>query len=261
MVAPALVKLVGKFDHEIVHLRRQVTWFQRQIFGQKSERRLPLHDPEQGVLGEDFAGVLDVVPASKTPVAGHERETKSGRGQTAADESTLFFDETKVPVETIAVPNPDITGLTPAQYEVIGEKVSHRLAQPPGSYVVLKYVRPVIKRSDTHVVPCPPAPVGMLDGSQADISFIAGMMVDKLALHLPLYRQHQRLRDAGIQVSRAWLTQLMQRAVMLLEPIHDAQMTSIRTSRVLAMDEIPIKAGPTGIGKMKVAYFWSVYGQ
>ena len=261
MAAPALMAMVGKLEHENVHLRRQVAWFQRQIFGQKSERRLPLPDPEQGVLGEDFAGVPDVVPAPKTRVAGHERDTKSGRGQGAADESTLFFDETKVPVETIAVPNPDIAGLTPAQYEVIGEKVSHRLAQRPGSYVVLKYVRPVIKRRDTQVLSCPPAPVGVLDGSRADISFIAGMMVDKLAFHLPLYRQHQRLRNAGIQVSRAWLTQLMQRAVMLLEPIHDAQMASIRTSRVLAMDETPIKAGPTGTGKMKAAYFWPVYGQ
>ena len=261
MTAPALMAMVGKLEHENVHLRRQVAWFQRQIFGQKSERRLPLPDPEQGVLGEDFAGMPDVVPALKTRVAGHERDTKSGRGQGAADESTLFFDETKVPVETIAVPNPDIAGLTPAQYEVIGEKVSHRLAQRPGSYVVLKYVRPVIKRRDTQVLSCPPAPVGVLDGSRADISFIAGMMVDKLAFHLPLYRQHQRLRNAGIQVSRAWLTQLMQRAVMLLEPIHDAQMASIRTSRVLAMDETPIKAGPTGTGKMKAAYFWPVYGQ
>ncbi|MFT5532196.1 MAG: transposase [Burkholderiaceae bacterium] len=184
MAAPALGELIGKLDHEIVHLRRQVAWFQRQIFGQKSERRLPLPDPEQGVLGEDFAVVPDVVSAPKTRVAGHERETKSGRGQTAADESTLFFDETKMPVETIAVPNPDIAGLTPAQYEVIGETVSHRLAQRPGSYVVLKYVRPVIKRRDTQVLSCPPAPVGVLDGSRADISFIAGMMVDKLAFPL-----------------------------------------------------------------------------
>ena len=113
MAAPALIELVGKLDHEIVHLRRQVAWFQRQIFGQKSERRLPLPDPEQGILGEDFAGVPDVAPAPKTRVACHERDTKSGRGQGAADESTLLFDETKIPVEIIAVPNPDIAGWHP----------------------------------------------------------------------------------------------------------------------------------------------------
>ena len=81
------------------------------------------------------------------------------------------------------MPNPEAEGLTPDAYEVIGEKVSHRLAQRPGSYVVLKYVRPLIKRRDTQVLSCPPAPVGVIDGSRADVSFIAGMMVDKFAYH------------------------------------------------------------------------------
>ena len=41
-LAPAeLIELVSKQEHEIVNLRRQVAWFQRQIFGQKSEKRLP----------------------------------------------------------------------------------------------------------------------------------------------------------------------------------------------------------------------------
>ena len=78
---------------------------------------------------------------------------------------------------------------------VYGEPVSMRL-------------RPVIKRRDTQVLSCPPAPVGVIDGSRADVSFIAGMMVDKFAYHLPLYRLHLRLRDAGFKVSRHWLTQL-----------------------------------------------------
>ena len=33
-------------------------------------------------------------------------------------------------------------------------------------------------------------------------SVAAGLLVDKFAYHLPLYRQHQRLQDSGIDVSR-----------------------------------------------------------
>jgi len=40
--APELEALVGQLTHEVTQLRRQVAWFQRQIFGQKSERRLPV---------------------------------------------------------------------------------------------------------------------------------------------------------------------------------------------------------------------------
>src|SRR5206468_4392647 len=114
--------------------------------------------------------------------------------------SAPFFDERKVPVQVIEVPNPEVKDLSPDQYEVIGEKTSHRLAQRPGSYVVLKYVRPVIKRRDTQTLHCPPAPVGGIEGSRADVSFSAGVVVDKFAYHRPLHRQHQRVSDSGITV-------------------------------------------------------------
>lgn len=58
----------------------------------------------------------------------------------------MFFDEARAPVQTIELPAPEIEGLSPEEYEVIGQKVSYRLAEHPGSYVVLKYVRPAIKR-------------------------------------------------------------------------------------------------------------------
>ena len=98
-------------------------------------------------------------------------------------------------------------------------------------------MRPVLKRRETQTIHCALAPAGIIEGSRADVSFLAGLLVDKFAWHLPLYRQHQRLEDAGITVSRRWLTQLTQRSVGLLEPIYDAQFASIRASRVKAMDE------------------------
>ena len=93
------------------------------------------------------------------------------------------------------------------------------------------------------------------------MSFAAGLLIDKFAWHLPLYRQHQRLAAAGIRVSRQWLTQLAQASISLLAPIYEAQFDSIRASRVKAMDETPIKAGRAGHGKMHTGYFWPVYGE
>jgi hypothetical protein len=195
--AAELEALVGKLSNENTDLRRQIAWFQRQIFGQKSERRVLTPEGVQGSLGESFDTIPDTLPENKkTRVEGHERQHKPKVPGEGADESTLFFDDKKVPVEIINVPNLQAQGLAPDAYEVIGEKISYRLAQRPGSYVVLKYVRPLIKRRDTQALSCPPAPVGVIDGSRADVSFIAGLMVDKLVYHLPLYRQHLRLRDA-----------------------------------------------------------------
>lgn len=244
---------------EFQAMKHQLDWFRRQIFGQKSEKRLLEANPQQMILGELPMPESSPLPPAKE-IAAHSRQPRS-TDCAKADASALFFDETRVPVETIAVANPEIDGLTPDQYEVIGEKISHRLAQRPGSYVILKYVRPVIKRRDTALISCPAAPTGVIEGSRADVSFVAGLITDKFCYHQPLYRQHQRLGDNGIKVSRAWLTQLTHAALSLLEPVFTAQLDSIRASRVKAMDETPIKAGRAGSGKMKSGYFWPVYGE
>jgi transposase len=243
-------------------LSRQVEWFKRQLFGQKSERRLADADPTQGSLGQNFDEIPADRPANKKrAVAAHEREQQPKTPAAGSEDAQPFFDEAKVPVERIEVPNAEVAGLGPEQYEVVGEKAAYRLAQRPGSYVVLKYVRQVVKLRQTQKLSCPPAPAGVIEASRADVSFIAGMMVDKLVYHLPLYRQHQRLQAAGFRVSRPWLTQLMQTAVSLLEPIHDAQLAGVLSSRIKAMDETPIKAGVAAPGKMKQAYFWPIYGE
>src|ERR1700739_1671254 len=141
-----MAKLLHSQEREIVQLRRQVAWFQRQLFGQKSERRVPEPEGMQGTLGESFDVVPeDTPPPMKSKVAAHEREQAPKNPTDLGDDAEQFFDESKVPVEVIQVPNPEADGLDPADYEMIGEKVSHRLAQRPGSYVILKYVRPVIK--------------------------------------------------------------------------------------------------------------------
>ena len=253
---------IDRLEQQVQTLQHQLEWFKRQLFGAKSERFAPLPDPQQMHLGQMLGEDLPVPPggAGEQQVPSHTR--RRARSDFADDSASApFFDESKVPVLTIEVPNPETKDLGPEQYEVVGEKTSHRLAQRPGSYVVLKYVRPVIKRRDTQTLHCASAPVGVIEGSRADVSFVAGLLVDKFAWHLPLYRQHQRLIAAGFKLSRPWLTQLVQQGAQLLEPIYKAQLGSICASRVKAMDEVPIKAGRAGPGKMNAAYFWPIYGE
>lgn len=242
---------------EITALKQQLDWFKRQLFGQKSERRIELGANGQMSLGEFLTQPTLPEPKGRQ-VAAHTRQPATRRND---DEAVPFFDETRLPVEVIELPAPETDGLSPEDYEVISHKESYRLAQRPGSYVVIKYRRPVVKIKSRQALVCAAAPAGIIDGSRADVSFVAGLLIDKFAYHLPLYRQHQRLTDAGITVTRPWLTQVAQQGAALLEPIYEAQFASIRESRVKAMDETPIKAGQAGPGQLKKAYFWPVYGE
>ncbi|MEK6807382.1 MAG: IS66 family transposase [Pseudomonadota bacterium] len=254
-----LVRENRELRDQVAALKHQLDWFKRQLFGSKSERFVPEVHPQQMHLGEALP-IPEMMPEERQSVPAHTRRVATS--DVAQDsQSVPFFDASRTPIETITLPNPEAADLLPEQYEVIGEKISLRLAQRPGAYVVLKYVRPMIKRLDTQVISCASAPVGVIDGSRADVSFVAGLLLDKFAYHLPLYRQHQRLIDAGFTISRPWLTQLVQQGAALLAPIYQAQFDSIRASRVKAMDETPIKAGREAAGKMKAGYFWPVYGE
>jgi len=255
-----IAKLVNDQSSENAQLRHQLEWFKRQIFGQKSERRLAVSTESQSSLGEEFAAKPPQAAGKQTRVGEHVRVAKP-KDESVNDESSLFFDESKVPVETIYLDPVTATGLNEDAFEIISEKVTYRLAQRPGSYVVTKYVRPVLKLRETGQLVSIPAPVGVIKGSRADVSFLAGVVVDKFAYHQPLYRIHRKLADQGFKLSRPWLTQLMQQTIDALIPIFEAQFDSIRRSRVKCMDETPIKAGVASPGKMKAAYFWPIYGE
>ena len=258
----ALLQRQEALQAQNAELQRQNEWFKRQLFGRKSERRL--FTPEAHQL--PLAGILpsredpgDEPPPPTETVKAYQRRTRLSAPPDASEDGRLRFDAS-VPVQVIAVPNPEIASLTPDAYEVIGEKVTYRLAQQPGAYVVLKYIRKVIKLKETQAIHCPAAPPAVFEKSIADVSLLAGLLIDKFAYHLPLYRQHQRLAQAGITLNRGTLTQWVHRTADLLTPIYHALLSSILQSHVLTMDETPIKAGHKVKGKLQTGYFWPIYG-
>ena len=131
---------------QIAALRHQLDWFRRQLFGQKSERFAPEPDPAQLHLGEVLPVPDQPLEKLKT-IPAHTRRVAQKDGAESGEE-LKFFDESNVPVETIVLVHEETKELDSEEFELIGEKVSYRLAQRPGSYVMMKYVRPVMKRKD-----------------------------------------------------------------------------------------------------------------
>ena len=76
-----------------------------------------------------------------------------------------------------------------------------------------------------------------------DVSFIAGLVVDKYQFHIPTYRQHQAIQNAGIYIDRGQFTRVIHRLAQLLEPIYEKLMTSVLNSKLLTVDETPTPAG------------------
>ena len=237
---------------------RQLAWFKRQIFGAKSEKRTgPIVDVAQLSLGEAVQGNASPVESTIT-IKSHARKATKAE-PSAEDERPLRFDDTVPRIRRVILPS-EVLGLDESAYEVIGEKITQRLVQTPAVYQVEEIVRPVVKLAATAQIHTAPAPPCVLERSLADVSVLAGLLVDKFRFHLPLYRQHQRMEAAGVHLARSTLTNWVHRTIDLLRPIYDAQLASILTSPVLAMDETPIRAGRKSKGKMRQAYYWPIYG-
>jgi transposase len=116
-------------------LKRQVEWFKRQLFGRTSEQRVREPDAQQrpltGLLSAT-AEPADAPPPPTETVRAYQRRTGPASPAVLPQEHGLRCDAA-VPVDVIALPTPELAGLTPAEYEVIGEKIPSRLAQRLGA--------------------------------------------------------------------------------------------------------------------------------
>ena len=231
-------------------LAAQIAQLQRDLHGSRSERNKAGGDGADGKEGSE-AG--DRRPGGKPGRKKDRGDSVNGTG--------LRFDG-NAPVIDITVTPPEIEGLPEDGYEVISERVHCRVAALDWRHVVIRYRHLKVKIRETGALVGAPARESVFKNSCADVSFVAGLLIDKFMWHLPLHRQHRMLAAAGITVSRGSLSQWANRAVALLKPVHDAQWRSVLESAVIQMDETPIRAGrhPGKPGSMKKGYFWPVLG-
>ncbi len=174
-----LLRQLSDKDEKITDLTAQLEWFKRQVFGVKSEKR-SMSEEEQLAL---FAALKAAVPSDKVPtttIPEHQRR-KHRTGEEVNDTGLRFGPD--VPVRVITLSCPELSGPDAHEYEIIGTKISQRLARQPGSHVVLQYERPVVKHKDSGKLITTAAPLGVLDHAQVDVSFLAGLLIDKFVYH------------------------------------------------------------------------------
>ena len=132
------VKALPPSDEESTRPAMFFNWFERNLSGTKSERLREFDNDQQLSLGEVLGPPDREEPAKERQVAGYTRRVAQGDAAAEDAESVPFFDESCVPVETIELRATELEGLDADELEIIGQKVTHRLAQRPGSYVILK---------------------------------------------------------------------------------------------------------------------------
>lgn len=108
LTASQWLEVVRSQAARIETLEHRLAWFERQLFGSKSERLAVLENPQQLALAEVLSGESKAAAAKVRTVAAHTRRVREE--DVGEAESVPFFDEKRVPVETIEVSNPQAQG-------------------------------------------------------------------------------------------------------------------------------------------------------
>ena len=133
---------IQELQGQVKSLEKQIAWFKNQIFGPTSEKRL-FQTSEQADLLAGLATDKPTLEAPTETITYERKKGKKNRGE-AINDTGLRFDES-VEVKEIRLAVPELDGPDADNYIVIDEHITCRLAQRRSSYIVLKYIQPVIK--------------------------------------------------------------------------------------------------------------------
>jgi transposase len=251
----SLQKEIGEQRAEILYLKEQISWLQKQLFGKKSERLVDT--PSDQLLLSGFEN-LDQKPIEETTIVpAHKRKTRTSTGKDAIQ---LPED---LPVETIVIDISEkdkICKETGVSLEKIGEEVSCKLAYRPGSYFLKKIIRPKYAhpKKEENGITIASMPDSLLPKCRADESLLAEIVTRKFVDHLPLYRVAEGFSRDKILIGRRLLSQWVVGVGLALRPLYLEMKKRILEGERLHIDEshVDIFDSP----KLAQGYMWVLVG-
>lgn len=252
-------------DEQIKRKNERILYLERQLFGRRSEKRLPdycsaqlsLFDPEQGtqILEQESPELTSLIEEIKLK-AEKRRTLKKAR---AISQKRSY----KIPAnierrETIINPeNVDTCNMTK-----IGEDVNELLMLEPSKFWVNRIVRPLYKMPEephatsTTIVQAPIKP-SILPGCMAGESLLSQIVIDKFLYHIPEYRQAIRFKELGVEITTSSINRWVHAIAEKLYPLYIAQMERVLSSNYIQVDETSHSVTDRP-GSARKTYIWAV---
>ena len=104
----------------------------------------------------------------------------------------------------------------------IGQDVSEVLDYEPGTFHVVRHVRPRLACAGCKTITQALAPTRPMDRCMAGAGLLTHMAVSKFADHVPLYRLCQIYGREGVEMSRSTITDMMGNCGLMLTPLANA---------------------------------------
>jgi len=248
-----------KLESEILALKQRLAWFERQLFGRKSERFVPSEEvPGQLNLEFDPGHAQAVEESVRQMIAAHERRVPRKKENT--HQGRLPIPAHLPRVEEVVEPEEDTS-----EMKRIGADVTEVLEYEPGKIWVRRIVRPKYARAETNeeadrgqIVQ---APAGNLPfgRSKAGVSLIVHILISKYVEHLPLHRLIARFARSGLNIPPATMGHWVKVGAEPLLILYEAYQKFIFDTFYLQMDETTLKVLEDGKGRTHLGFIWAVF--
>jgi transposase len=249
MGAAALSHLVLAQMQRIEHLEFVVAKMRRTQYGVKSEKASLSADQLALNLSSSKIEVQTAAPI-EPPQADNARPARKPRKSRVLPTHLRREVRTHFPAHSKC---PCCSG----ELRKLGEDASEMLEYTPGSFFVIRHVRPKMSCRKCSCVVQAPAPQRVIDRGLPGPALLAHVIASKFCDHSPLYRQSQIFAREGIELDRSVLARWVGEAAALLDPVAEVLRRYVLDTEKLHGDDTPVPVLAPGTGKTKTGRFWT----
>lgn len=248
----ALRLTIEKLKIELTHLRRM-------RFGRSSEKM----DAAQAQLELLSAALAPLVPmpASDAPTGSNvahledERKKRSKKSGSNAQQGLPAHLPREEVIHSVCAADCKC-GACGVGLQQIGQDVAEVLDYEPGSFKVIRHIRPKFACTQCHTVTQALAPSRPIDRCMAGAGLLAQVVVSKYCDHTPLYRQTQIYARAGVHIERSTQCDWVAGIASLVHPVVDCLQRYVLSAGKIHTDDTPVPVLSPGRGRTKTARLW-----
>ncbi len=138
----------------------------------------------------------------------------------------------------------------------LGEDVTELLDYVPGSFRVIRHVRPKLSCRSCETITQAPAPSLPIRRGRAGTGLLAHVLVSKYCDHLPLHRQAEIYAREDIDLSRSTMADMVGQSARLLRPLVDALGRHVMAGDRVHADDTVVPVLEPGLGRTRTARLW-----
>lgn len=240
-----LIELLEQKESRLEQVEFELAQLKRMIFGAKSERFVPVVHPSQLNLLEEPA--TESATEESIIIDKHERKKKKDKHPVRQPfPASLPRQITVIYPEGFDASSPE---------KPIGEEITEILEEIPGKFFVKKIVRP--KYACSQGVLIADLPSRPIDKGLFGTLLLTRIIIEKYCDHLPLYRQLERMKRAGIKLAYSTVADVPAQLGDLLTPLYNELVKQTLSAKYIGVDETPHPVLDKDVKqKTHRGYFW-----